>query len=110
MPCLRGERAVAVWKEQLGLALAAGIERQLAGVRVRGRVLRADAEVAIAPRDPVRLAAPAAVDDPVVERQARLEGGDRLRRELVLPAGDEAHPGSDDFQHEPHISDCATSR
>src|SRR5262249_26155318 len=69
----RGEVAVAVRKEQLRLALSAGIQRELAGMRVRRRILGADAEVAVAPRDPVRLAAPAAVDDAVVERQDRSE-------------------------------------
>src|SRR5207302_914413 len=50
---LRREVAVAVRHQQLGLALPARVEGELAGVRVRRRVLRADAEVAVAPRDPV---------------------------------------------------------
>src|SRR4029077_19039369 len=70
---LRGEAAVAVREQELRLALPAGVERELAGMRVGGRVLGADAEVAVSPRDPVRLAAPAAVDDPLVHREARLE-------------------------------------
>src|SRR5262249_59841630 len=77
---LRAERAVAVGEQELGLRDAAGVEEQLAGRRVARRVLRADAELAVAPRDPVRLAAPAAVDDPVVERQDRAKGGDRPPR------------------------------
>src|SRR6476661_5009020 len=99
MPGLRRERAVAVRKEQLGLALPARVERELARVRVGGGVLGADPEVAVAPRDPVRLAAPAAVDDPVVERQRRLERRDGLRCELLLPPGDEAHSRCDDLEH-----------
>src|SRR4051794_37158555 len=68
---LRAERAMAVREEELGLGDAAREEQQLAGRRVAGRVLGADAELAVAPGDPVRLAAPAAVDDPVLERQDR---------------------------------------
>src|SRR4029079_9832654 len=63
VPGLARERAVAVREQQLGLALPARVERELAGVRIAGRVLGTDPEVAVAPRDPVRLAAPAAVDD-----------------------------------------------
>src|SRR3954464_11048510 len=58
---LRCERAVPVREQQLGLALAAGVERELAGMRVGGRVPRPDSEIAFAPRNPVRLAAPPAV-------------------------------------------------
>src|SRR6201999_3716424 len=70
---LGAERAVSVRKEQLGLADAARVEEQLARRRVTGRVLGADPELALAPRNPVRLAAPAAVDDPVLEREDRAE-------------------------------------
>src|SRR5437868_5106685 len=76
-------------------------------MRVRRRVFGPDAEVAGAPGDPVRLAAPAAMDDPVVDRQARLEGGHRLRRELVLPSCDEAHAGCDDLEHEKTLTGAA---
>src|SRR5579862_3676234 len=53
---LRREVAIPVGEQQLGLALAARVQRQLAGVGVRRRVLGADPQVAVAPRDPVRLA------------------------------------------------------
>src|SRR5437773_1765365 len=53
---LRGERAVPVGKEQLRFALTARVESELAGVRVRGGVLRPDPELTVAPRNPVRLA------------------------------------------------------
>src|SRR4051812_9750046 len=96
---LRGEVAVAVRHQQLGLALPARIQRELAGMRVRGGVLCADAEVAVAPRDPVRLAAPAAMDDAIVEREAPLECRARPRRQLLLPARDEAHAGCHDLEH-----------
>ena len=93
------EVAVAVREEELGLADPARVEGELAGMGIRGRVLRPDAEVAIAPRDPVRLAAPAAVDDPVLEREDCTERGHRLRRELLLEAGDEAESGGADLEH-----------
>src|SRR5207249_11229389 len=63
-PCLRPESAVAVRKEQLRLRDAAGVAEELTGGGVAGGVLRADPEFSVAPRNPVRLAAPAAVDDP----------------------------------------------
>src|SRR5205823_3776967 len=66
VPGLRREGAVAVREEQLGLALPARVERQLARMRIRGRVLGPDPEVAVTPGNPVGLAAPAAMDDPVV--------------------------------------------
>src|SRR5207248_3404975 len=75
-------------------------ERELAGVRIRRRVLGADAEVAVAPRDPVRLAAPAAVDDPVLEGKDRPECGHRPRREFLLEARDEPQAGGGDLQHQ----------
>src|SRR4051812_18702508 len=96
---LRREVAVAVRHQQLGLALPARVERELAGMRIRRRVLCADAEVALSPRDPVRLAAPAAMDDAIVEREAPLECRARPRRQLLLPARDEAHAGCHDLEH-----------
>ena len=71
------------------LADAAREDDQLAGARVPRRVLRAEAEVEVAPRDPAGLAAPAHVDDPRVERQQPPEGRDGLRRRLLLEARDE---------------------
>src|SRR5919204_5072254 len=96
---LRGERAVPVGEEQLGLALTARVESELARMRIRRRVLRADPELPVAPRDPVRLAAPAAVDDPIIEREDRAERGDGVRRELLLEAGDEAEVSGKDLEH-----------
>ena len=88
--CLGAEGAVPVREEQLGLAEAARIEQELARRRVAGGVLGADAELALAPGDPVRLAAPAAVDDPVLEREDRPERRDGGRRVGLLEAGAEA--------------------
>ena len=81
-PCSRS--AVAVREEQLGLADAAGVEQQLARRRVAGRVLGPDPELELAQGDPVRLAAPAAVDDLGLERQQPPERRDGRRRGLVL--------------------------
>src|SRR5439155_4375921 len=98
---LGGEGAVAVRKEELGLRDAAGIEEELAGGRVAGRVLGADPELALAPGDPVRLAAPAAVDDPVLEGQNRSEGGDRGGCVLFEETRPEGEAGGDDLEHPP---------
>ena len=86
---LARERDVAVREQQLGLADAAGEDDQLARARVARRVLGAEPEVEVAPRDPAALAAPADVDDPRLERQQRAERRDRLRRGLLLEARDE---------------------
>src|SRR5262245_53845851 len=57
------ERDVAVCQEELGLADAARIEDDLARARVARRVLRPDADVEVAHRDPAALSRPADVDD-----------------------------------------------
>src|SRR5581483_6290781 len=95
---LRTECAMAVREEKLGLGDAAGEEEELAGRGVAGGVLGADPELAVAPRDPVRLAAPAAVDHAVLERQDPAEGGDGRRRVLLEEARPEGQPGGDDLQ------------
>ena len=46
------ERAAAVGQEDLGLAVAAGVEEDLARRRVAGVVLEANADVEVAERDP----------------------------------------------------------
>src|SRR5947209_6907563 len=68
-PRLARERDVAVRKQQLGLADAAGEDDQLAGAGIASRVLGPDAEVEVAPRDPASLPAPAHVDDLRLQRQ-----------------------------------------
>ena len=60
---LRARRAAAVREEDLALADAARVDRELPGRRVRGVVLVVDARPEVAVRDPRRLAAPAAVDE-----------------------------------------------
>src|SRR5262249_8714165 len=96
---LRAERAVAVREEELSLTDAARVEQELTGGGVASGVLGADAELAVAPRDPVRLAAPPAVDDPVLERQDRLERGARGRSARLLETRTEDEVGSDDLEH-----------
>ena len=80
-------------QEDLGLAEAAGVEQDLAGRRVARVVLEADADVEVAERDPGRLAAPAHVDDLLLERQQLRERLARLGRALLLEAGAEACTG-----------------
>src|SRR6185312_16152519 len=87
---LRREGAVPVGKEQLGFALTARVESELAGVRVRGRILRPDPEIPVSPWDPVRLAAPAAVDDSLVKGEDASKRSHRLGCELFLEACEEA--------------------
>ena len=83
---LRRRRARAVREEDLALADAARVEREVAGRRVRRVVLPADVRPQVAVRDPRRLAAPAAVDQPGAQGQHRPDDLDRLRG-LGLPAG-----------------------
>src|SRR3954467_5586586 len=80
------EEAPAVREQDLGLAEAAGVEQDLAGRGVARVVLEADADVELAERDPCRLAAPAHVDDLLLEREQLRERDARLRRALVLEA------------------------
>jgi hypothetical protein len=87
---LGSESDVAVRKEELGLADSARVQQELARALVRRRVLEADADVELAEGDPHRLAAPADVDHPALDRQQAPEGGDGLRRRLVLEPRDEA--------------------
>src|SRR5262245_61560803 len=86
---LRRERAVAVREQQLGLADAARVEQELARRGVARGVLCPDPELAVTPRNPVGLAAPAAVDDPVLEREDRAERRDGRGRVGLLEAGAE---------------------
>src|SRR5690349_881936 len=84
---LAGEAARAIGEQQLGLAVAAGIPQQLAGGRVAGVVLVADAECEIAQRNPASLAAPARVDDLLAVGQQRAKRRAGLRRVLLLQTG-----------------------
>ena len=61
---LGGEADVSVGEQDLRLRDAARVEDDLARVRVAGGVLRAEAEVEVAERDPAALARPADVNDP----------------------------------------------
>src|SRR5262245_8259446 len=83
------ERAAAVGQEDLGLAVAARVEEDLAGRRVAGVVLEANADVEVAEWDPRRLAAPAHVDDLLLERKELRERLARLGCSPLLEAGAE---------------------
>ena len=96
---LRREVDVAVREQDLRLRDAAGVEDDLARMRVAGRVLGAEPEVEVAERDPACLARPADVDDPRLERQEPPERGDRLRRVRLLEARGELEPACGDPEH-----------
>src|SRR5919109_5489566 len=81
------EQAAAVRQQDLGLAEAAGVEQDLARRGVARVVLEPEAHVELAERDPRRLAAPAHVDDLLLERQQLREGRAGLRRALLLEPG-----------------------
>ena len=66
---LASEAGLAVGKEDLRLADAAGVDQQLAKAGIARRVLETDAEVELAERDPGSLARPASLDQLRVERQ-----------------------------------------
>src|SRR5262249_17296933 len=96
---LRCECTVAVREEQLRLADPAGIEQELARGRGAGRVLCADAELAVAPGNPVRLAAPATMDDPVLEWKDPAERRDGAGSVFFEEARAEGVAGGDDLEH-----------
>src|SRR5687768_2829404 len=101
---LARERDVAVREQELGLADATGVEDQLAGTRVARGVLRPDAHVEVAHRDPPALARPAHVDDLRVERQHLAEGRDGLGRRVILEAGREGEAACVDLEHGPTLT------
>src|SRR5439155_9340916 len=103
---LRAERDVPVREEQLRLADPAGEQQQLAGVREPGCILGAEAELQVAEGNPHRLAAPADVDDPAVEREHAAEAGDRLGSRFLLEPGREAKVAGDDLEHLGHRLRC----
>src|SRR5688572_26399149 len=84
-----GKQAAAVGKQDLRLGDAAGVDQDLAGRRVARVVLVAHPELEVAERDPGRLAAPADVDDLLLERQQFGERRTGLGRPLLLHPGPE---------------------
>src|SRR5215210_1438602 len=93
---LRCEAAGAVGEQDLRLAIAAWIEKDLPRRRITGRVLETDAEVEVSQWNPCRFAAPADVNHSVLERQPLQKCGAGLGRERLLHAGHEfIWPGSD---------------
>src|SRR5215208_3351087 len=95
---LAGEQRAAVGEEDLRLAVAAGVEEDLARRGMARVVLEAEPRAHVAERDPGRLAAPAHVDDLLAEGQQGLEGLAGLRGVLALPAGLEGERAGGDRQ------------
>src|SRR5690606_25614997 len=77
---LAGEVRRAIGEEDLRLAVATGVEEDLARSGVAGGILEADVEAEVAQRDPARLAAPPRVDELLRVGKQRLERRARARR------------------------------
>ena len=63
LPRLRGKVDVSVRKKQFRLRYTTGVDYELTGVRVAGSVLRLDAKIKIAKRNPSGLARPTNMND-----------------------------------------------
>ena len=110
-PALLANAQCAVREEQLRLADAARVEQQLARGRVARRVLRPDAELEVAERDPVRLAAPAAVDD--LRRRAGAGAGRPRRSAGAASSSKRATKRKSrggDLDHGSTLAPCAIQR
>ena len=83
---------MAIDEQDFRLADAARIEQEFALRGVGGDVLARDLEVVIAQRHPGRLAAPARLDQLVLERQDLSEGGAGFWRRVLFPFGAETKP------------------
>ena len=83
---LAREAGLAVREEDLRLADAARVDQELTWPGIARRVLEPDPEIEVAERDPGSLTRPARLDQLRVEREQPAEGGDRLRRSLLLEA------------------------
>src|SRR5664280_2554890 len=69
-------------------------------MRIAGAVLRVEAQVEVAERDPAGLTRPPRVDDLGRQReQLPAEGRDRLRGRLLLEAGPEREAACGDLEH-----------
>ena len=75
--------------KNLGLAQSAGVQEDLAGSRIAGRIFIGQAKIECAERNPARFSAPAHVDDALAIGQQRFEPGTCLRGGLRLPPRDE---------------------
>ena len=85
---LRCEVDVTVPDEELGFRLSSRVDDDLAGKRVAGSVLVSDAQIEVPEGDPSGLAGPAHVNDLRLQaQQVLLEGGDRLRRHVLMIDG-----------------------
>ena len=73
----------------LGLAQSAGVQEDLAGSRIAGRIFIGQAKIECAERNPAGFSAPSHVDDALAIGQQRFEPGACLRGGLRLPPRDE---------------------
>src|SRR5690606_16449495 len=87
LPQLAGKAGRTVGYQNFRLAVATGVEENLARSRIARRVLEPDAELEVPERHPGRLTAPPGLDQLALERQQFSEGRARLRRGLLLPLG-----------------------
>src|SRR5688572_3493797 len=106
---LAGETGPAVGEEDLGLADPAGIEEQLAGLRLRDRILEADPELEVAEGDPARLAAPPGVDELLAIGEQLEERGAGLRSERFFEPGGEDERARRDLHRTPAIQRATAS-
>src|ERR1700681_2541647 len=84
LPHLAGEDGSAVRKEDLGLADAARVKKELSWGGIARVILEAEVQLEGAKWNPGRLPAPARLDDAVLERKHRGELRAGLWRELRL--------------------------
>src|SRR5215211_1571172 len=102
-----------VREEDLDLGETARVEQQLACGWVGVCVLRAEAEAEAkveleAHRYPGRLAAPACLYEPALEREQSSQDGDRPGRRLLLEARLELEPSDSDLEHRADSLPCGT--
>ncbi len=92
-----GETGSAVGKENLGFAVAAGVEENLPRRGVAGVILEADVELEVAQRNPASFTAPAGVDQLLAIGQQLAKFGTGDRRGGFFEAGGEMVVCDGDF-------------
>src|SRR5262249_23780375 len=99
LPQFAGEAACAVGEEDLRLAVAAGVEKNLARRGMAGVILIADVELEVAERNPAGLAAPARMDDFLVIGEQSAKRGAGLGRVLLFEARVKGEWANRNVQH-----------
>ena len=89
LPHPAGKVCGTVGQQDLGLAVSAGVEEDLAGRRIAGGILEPHVEPEVSQRDPAGLAAPARVDELLPVREEPPELKTRLRCPFVFHEGGE---------------------